>query len=788
VNGTNYALGAPLGTGTVISNTNATAFSTTGLTPATTYDFYVYSFNTGACGTAYLTAAPLFGSIATLPCTGPPTLTCPANITVNNTPGQCGAAVVYPPATGGGSPPPTVTYSIASGSFFPVGTTTVTATATNICGVTTCTFTVTVVDTQPPTITCPSNITRNNDPNLCSAVVTYAAPTASDNCPFPGTVPFSITQNTSNSVVAGSVSCNAGGFHTNNSYWRAYDLGPMALTGPFTVNSVTFGIELADANGVGTTQPVTVRVHTSAGAFPGGVRTQVASQTFNIPDQTLSLYTATFTSAPTVPANAILVLEVFTPDGRAPANNRFFIGSNALGQSAPCYLSAADCGAPNPVTLASLGFPNMHAIINAAGLVSNPASSITQIAGLPSGAAFPVGVTNNTFRVTDAAGNTATCTFRVTVVDNQLPVFTSCPASVVRNTDLDQCYSTYLPPQPTFTDNCGVTNLTWQMTGATVLSNLGAGINYVPSTQFQLTGRTGVGVTTVTYRAYDAALNLQTCVFTVTVNDAQIPVIGTQPATRFVCVGSPGSFSVGVTANGGPISYQWQEWNGTGWVNITTGGNASTYTIPAVSFNDNTRTFRCFVSGRCTDVISGTATLYINPLPSVSVVTSIPPALVPGQVLNISSNVSPGGGSYRWFKNGVMLTSPNQQLPVLSGLSVNDIGTYRLVYTDLNGCVNTSADVVVSGQASDNLWVYPVPNYGTFQVRFFNQSGEGATVRVFDAKGSKVYERAVVTSLAYTSIVVDLGPAVTDGVYIVDLVNGAGKRVGVKKIVVRRKI
>jgi hypothetical protein len=575
--------------------------------------------------------------------------------------------------------------------------------------------------------------------------------------------------------------------HTDNSYFRNY---PLALSGPLTITSVQFGIELANASGVGTTQPVTVRVYNSPVPFPAPVASlgaPVASQTFNIPDQTMSLYTATFTSPPNVPANANLVIEVFTPSGQA-AGHSFFIGSNAQPETAPSYIMAAACGIANPVTIASVGFPNMHMIINVNGLVANPAGSLTQIAGLPSGSVFPVGVTTNTFRVTDAVGNTATCSFTVTVVDNQLPVFTSCPASVVRNTDLDQCYSTYLPPQPTFTDNCGVTNLTWQMTGATVLSNLGAGINYVPSTQFQLTGRTGVGVTTVTYRAYDAALNLQTCVFTVTVNDAQIPVIGTQPATRFVCVGSPGSFSVGVTANGGPISYQWQEWNGTGWVNITTGGNASTYTIPAVSFNDNTRTFRCFVSGRCTDVISGTATLYINPLPSVSVVTSIPPALVPGQVLNISSNVSPGGGQYRWFKNGVMLTSPNQQLPVLSGLTVDDIGTYRLVYTDLNGCVNTSADVVVSGLASDNLWVYPVPNYGIFHVRFFNQSGEGATVRVFDAKGSKVYERAVVTSLAYTDIIVDLGPGIADGVYIVELVNGAGKRVGVKKVVVRQKI
>jgi hypothetical protein len=44
-----------------------------------------------------------------------------------------------------------------------------------------CSFTVTVNDTQPPAITCPANITKPTDPNQCTAVVLFA-PTVSDNC------------------------------------------------------------------------------------------------------------------------------------------------------------------------------------------------------------------------------------------------------------------------------------------------------------------------------------------------------------------------------------------------------------------------------------------------------------------------------------------------------------------------------------------------------------------------------------------------------------------------------
>lgn len=55
------------------------------------------------------------------------------------------------------------------------------------------------------------------------------------------------------------------------------------------------------------------------------------------------------------------------------------------------------------------------------------------------------------------------------------------------------------------------------------------------------------------------------------------------------------------------------------------------------------------------------------------------------------------------------------------------------------------------------MWVYPVPNYGTFRVRFNNQPGEGATVNVFNAAGQNVYQRSLVTgSTTYTEIEVVL--------------------------------
>ena len=108
----------------------------------------------------------------------PCALTCPADMTVSNDLDECGAYVTYPAPTASATCG-TVTTSPASGSFFPVGTTTV---YVNTASNDNCSFTITVEDTQKPSIACPADITVGNDPGQCSAVVNFT-PTVSDNCP-----------------------------------------------------------------------------------------------------------------------------------------------------------------------------------------------------------------------------------------------------------------------------------------------------------------------------------------------------------------------------------------------------------------------------------------------------------------------------------------------------------------------------------------------------------------------------------------------------------------------------
>jgi subtilisin-like proprotein convertase family protein len=104
---------------------------------------------------------------------------CTGNLGVSNDAGQCGATVNYTPPTADPSCG-AVNCSPPVGSFFPIGSTTVSCSAT---AGPSCQFTVTVTDTQTPMITCPNNIVVvAPTPGQTTAIVNYPAPVVVDNC------------------------------------------------------------------------------------------------------------------------------------------------------------------------------------------------------------------------------------------------------------------------------------------------------------------------------------------------------------------------------------------------------------------------------------------------------------------------------------------------------------------------------------------------------------------------------------------------------------------------------
>lgn len=228
-------------------------------------------------------------------CTG---ITCPANIVVPSTQGQCGAIVNYTTPTAQASCG-TVSCSPGSGSFFPVGTTTVTCNTTSGSS---CSFAVTVQDTQPPSITCPANVTVSNSPGQCSAAVNYPSPSASDNC---GVVGLACSPQSGSTFAVGSTTVNC----------TATDASGNTASCSFTVT-------------VNDTQPPTITCPANVTAVATGTCPATLSKTVTFP-------------APTASDNCPGVSVVCSP----PSGSTFPLGTTTV------TCTATD-GAGNPATCA----------------------------------------------------------------------------------------------------------------------------------------------------------------------------------------------------------------------------------------------------------------------------------------------------------------------------------------------------------------------------------------------------------------------------------------------------
>ncbi|XP_071785176.1 uncharacterized protein [Asterias amurensis] len=151
------------------------------------------------------------------------------------------------------------------------------------------------------------------------------------------------------------------------------------------------------------------------------------------------------------------------------------------------------------------------------------------------GAFFPLGVTDVTYTISDAAGNSAECKFVVMInspnmPDGTAPVISNCPENQVVNTNTGSASVSWA--EPTAVDNSGQTP--------------GLAQSHVPPASFPVNS-----VTRVTYIFYDTAGNFDSCTFTVAVQpgttptDMTPPVISNCPSDTTITV-APGTTSATV--------------------------------------------------------------------------------------------------------------------------------------------------------------------------------------------------------------------------------------------------
>ena len=305
---------------------------------------------------------------------------------------------------------------------------------------------------------------------------------------------------------------------------------------------------------------------------------------------------------------------------------------------------------------------------------------------------------------------------------------------------------------------------------------------------------TAIGVNNYTVVVTDAACSSNPLTIPVTVN---APVGGTATLTnRTICEGSNTTFTLGGALSGPSTfihQYQVSTNGGTTFTNITNGGvysgaTTSSLTLTNVPNSFNGYRFRDSISaaGACGSLISSVAILTVNPKPVVTISVAPVRNLFPGLTTTLTAAVSPNptGAAYQWFRDGAAVAGATTNT---LGVNIDQLGTYTIRVTDLNGCVaaagtSTPASITIGDSANfTRLFIYPSPNNGRFQVRYFNDITNGGitpgVINVYDAKGARVFSRNYKIGGGYQSMNVDLGTSHGKGIYRVDLLTNTGERI-----------
>ena len=440
-----------------------------------------------------------------------PILTCPSNIVVSADLDSCSTAnVVYAGSVTDNCPGTVITYSPPSGSTFPVGMTTVTATATDASGNTsTCQFTVTVNDDQDPDFDCgPGGILNTlstgplgNDavPGDCAYTVaasdsTLDASNFTDNCgiasvthtliskfpisagyssPLAGTLAgttFTLTGALSTVVytIRWTVTDVNGNTSTCNQILIVRDGEPPVITCPanqirltstnglpgdcsYTAVGTEFNATATDNcdNSVFLLNDYDFSQSLAGSEFPSGNTTV----TWTAIDNAFNTSSCSFVI--TVNDDVAPVFTYCPPD--VTLNNVSGDCENFVVWERPTLtgLSGGPDVTDNCTTAGDLVMTETIDDPSVQGAINNNYPFDAQSgANIFAASSFPVGTTTITYVVADTSGNTASCSFTVTILDTEAPTISNPGPQVLGSVCANATVPNYMALANVF-DNCG---------------------------------------------------------------------------------------------------------------------------------------------------------------------------------------------------------------------------------------------------------------------------------------------------------------------------------------------
>ncbi len=402
----------------------------------------------------------------------------PADIQLTATEGQCGAVATWiEPTSTDNCPGRLLANNIPSGSFFLVGQTTVSYVSTDASGNTTTeSFTVTVEDDQLPTLAgIPDDIVVSNDQGICGAQVSWTPPAALDNC---GIETHVSSYNPGDLFNLGTTTVEI----------VATDYSGNSVTGTFLVT-----VEDTEAPGIANL-PENMTVESEVGMCGANVSWVEPFTVDNCATGTLvsdiangaylnvGLHQVTYTATDlhgnvTTDSFSIEVVDAETPIIlSAPSSVEIQVQDGLCGSIYSWFeIQATDNCAIDSIT-------NSH----------------------ESGSFFPKGTTLVQQTVSDAAGNSVSHEFEVTVVDHEAPQFSSSISGLSLQSVSGACGTSASWTEPEISDNCEIASLTK---------------SHEPGDFFE------VGETLVTYTLVDGSGNETSIDFLVSVEDVEAPVI-----------------------------------------------------------------------------------------------------------------------------------------------------------------------------------------------------------------------------------------------------------------------
>jgi hypothetical protein len=341
--------------------------------------------------------------------TTPPTLSgVPSDMSVAaSSPG--GAVVTWPAptATDAVDSSPQVNCSPASGSTFPLGTTTVSCVATDNSSNSSPaqTFHVTVTDNVNPTLSnVPGNITVPATSGA-GATVTYTTPSATDNADPSPSVGCAPPSGSTFPIGTTTVTCTATDASGNQA-------------------TATFTITVSDSTAPTLNMPGNMTVEATSAS--GAAVSYSVSATDNVdPNPTVNCNKA---SGSVFPLGSTTVTCTAT-DHASPANSS---GPQSFTVNVVDTTPPALANVPAPITLEANSPSGSVATFQsptAVDLVSGPIPAV--VCSPKSGTLFPIAVTTVTCQAQDGAGNVGSATFTVRVADRTPPVISAPPSLVV---------------------------------------------------------------------------------------------------------------------------------------------------------------------------------------------------------------------------------------------------------------------------------------------------------------------------------------------------------------------